>query len=178
MSSTQLMMRRENLLELPEPEVPAGYLVRRATAADAPAMAALMTAAFEPDSGAPMDPEAVFERLLLAPIVRATYLVTDEAGLVRASASAAYLPDRFDDVGYVHWVAADPACAGSGLGRAASAAVLHEFATWGVVAAVLETDDHRLPAVASYLKLGFRPFWYRRDHPARWAAVLDAMARR
>jgi mycothiol synthase len=169
-------MRREDLADLPEPQLPQGLRIRRATAADAAGIAVVMAGAFEPDADAPVSAEAVMTRLFLHPIVRGVLVVVDQSEAVLATASVAYMPDRFGDVGYVHWVATDPAHAGLGLGRAVTAAVLAEFANLGLVAAVLETDDHRLPAVVSYTRLGFHPVLYERDHPVRWEQVHQAIA--
>ena len=43
----------------------------------------------------------------------------------------------------------------------------------GYPAAVLETDDFRIPAIRSYMKLGFVPVYDVRgeDHRARWSKV-------
>lgn len=150
--------------------------MRRATAADAASIAALMASAFEPDSGAPVTEEAVIRGLFLHPISKGVLVVVPQSGGVVATATVGYLPERFGDVGYVHWVGCDPQYAGQGLGRAVTAAVLAEFADLGLVGAVLETDDHRLPAVVTYTRLGFRPVLVDRDHAPRWAAVRAAIA--
>lgn len=169
-------MRRDDLSDLPEPQLPAGMAVRRATAADAAAIASLMASAFEPDSGAPITEEAVIRALFLHPISKGVLVVTTASAEVVATATVGYLPERFGDVGYVHWVGCHPAHAGHGLGRAVTAGVLAEFANLGLVGAVLETDDHRLPAVVTYTRLGFHPVLVERDHAPRWAAVRAAIA--
>lgn len=169
---TQLMMRRADLAGLPDPHVPPGYAVRRAGAADAAGIAAVMAGAFAPGDGAPGSAAAVMDRLMLAPNVRSVFVCVAPDGAVASTASAVFDPGRYGDVGYVHWVATDPVHSRRGLGSAVTLAVLNEFASWGLVAAVLETDDHRIPAVRAYLRLGFQPFQYRRDHPGRWAAVM------
>lgn len=175
---SQLIMRREDLLDLPEPQLCPGMRIRRATVADADSIALVLSAAFEPEARAPATAEEVISRLFHSTIVCSVLVVVDDSDKVVATTSAAYIPWRFGDVGYVHWVAADPAHAGAGLGAAVLAATLHEFSALGLVAAVLETDDHRLPAIVTYIRLGFRPFYYSSDHPARWAKVLSEMASR
>jgi mycothiol synthase len=54
-------------------------------------------------------------------------------------------------------------------------AVLHHFRESGCTGAVLETDDHRLPAIRLYLSLGFLPQMVAPDHPERWRAVFQAL---
>jgi mycothiol synthase len=41
---------------------------------------------------------------------------------------------------------------------------------------VLETDDPRLPAIASYLGMGFVPLYAAPDHETRWSAVFAQLA--
>lgn len=166
----QLVMRRPAPLAPPVPEPPPGYALRTATAGDAAALADLLTATFEDWSV-----ERVHRALLAAPDVRATQVLTDAAGRIVACASDRRLPARFGDACYLHFVAAAPAHAGQGLGRAVSAAALAAAAAGGAQGAVLETDDHRLPAVVTYLRLGFVPEYTDASHPARWAAVLAAL---
>ena len=80
--------------------------------------------------------------------------------------------------GYLHMVGALPAYRGRGLGRAVSLAVLKAMASRGDTDAMLETDDARIPAIRSYLALGFTPVYtpddgQRLDHRHRWSAVLQ-----
>ena len=78
----------------------------------------------------------------------------------------------------LHMVGAKPAATGKGLGRVVCRAVLDYFARGGRREVVLTTDDHRLPALATYLRLGFQPARYHRgaDHAERWEAVFKALS--
>ena len=38
----------------------------------------------------------------------------------------------------------------------------------------LSTDDFRVPAVKTYLRLGFRPWYYEDDMKDRWRALIDS----
>ena len=40
----------------------------------------------------------------------------------------------------------------------------------------LETDDHRLPAIAAYLRLGYVPQYTEADHEGRWSAIFTQLA--
>lgn len=167
----QLVMRRPDLAGLPPLAIPDGLELRRATGADAEDLAGLLRAAFAVE----WDAAGVHAQLLSAADVRATFLLR-EAGAVVATASAALRPLEHPDAGYVHWVAADPRRSGRGLGRLVSLAVMHEFIRLGQSAAVLTTDDHRLPAIRTYLGLGFQPCDRHPSHAERWRRILAGLA--
>jgi len=77
--------------------------------------------------------------------------------------------------GELGWVAGSSAHAGKGLGMAVCAAVLRRFRAAGYRRVYLKTDDWRLPAIKSYLKLGFVPFLYAPDMPERWQVVCEQL---
>ena len=98
-------------------------------------------------------------------------LVIDFQDRPIATASARLRPDRFPGSGYLHWVAVDPDHQGQRLGFFVSLAVLHTFGTLGCTDAVLETQDHRLAAIQTYLKLGFLPEYRDETHRERWETI-------
>ena len=168
-----LLMRRPSLDDLPPmPELPPGYTLRTYQPEDLDSLATLMQAAFE-------DPQwttlRLREALVDAPDVKTIYIIAYEGKPV-ASASVRLLPDKYPTSGYVHWVACDPAHRGKGLGYAVTLATLHEFARMGCSDAVLETDDHRLPAIRTYHKLGFQEEHTTESHFLRWAKIADLLA--
>lgn len=170
---TRLFMRRPWLDELPgEPPLPGGARLRAATPDDCDPLATLLTRAF----GEPWDAERVQRDLAEAPDVEAIYVVACEDRLL-ATASARLLPDRYPGSGYVHWVAADPEAQGKGLGTLVTLRVLRHFRDAGLRDAVLETNDFRLPAVRSYLRLGFVPDCADHDEQVRWARLLPRLVR-
>jgi len=64
---------------------------------------------------------------------------------------------------------------GRGLGLIAMAAVIDSARDAGFPGVVLQTDDFRIPAVKTHLKLGFRPdITIRPATATRWSAVLAA----
>lgn len=73
--------------------------------------------------------------------------------------------------GDLGWLAGDPDHAGKGLGMAVSAAVTARFIAAGYRNIQLYTEDFRLPALKTYLKLGYVPFLYTPDMPERWRAI-------
>ena len=169
---SQLLMRRPNLDALPKmPTLPAGSILRAAAPEDGPALAALLQSAFPEEI---WTLERVQSALLEAPDVEETYLITRGDELL-ATASARIAPE-FPRSGYLHWVAVTPAAQGQSLGFDISLAVLHGFAKRGCADAVLETDDHRLPAIKTYQNLGFVPEPSHDTHPERWTDVLAKLA--
>jgi hypothetical protein len=41
---------------------------------------------------------------------------------------------------------------------------------------MLETDDHRLPAISAYHRLGYVPQYTEADHEGRWSAIFSTLA--
>jgi mycothiol synthase len=164
-------MRRPHLEAIPEPcPLPARYALREATEADGPALAGVLTRAF----AEPWSVERVNEVLLAHPEVPTTFLI-EHAGVPMATASFQLKPEEFPASGWVHYVGAEPAHAGRGLGAAVVVAVLRAARDAGKQDAMLTTDDPRLPAIRTYLKLGFEPDLWHPSHPERWQAIYAAL---
>jgi mycothiol synthase len=87
------------------------------------------------------------------------------------------LPGRYPEAGYVHYVGARVSERGQRLGEVVTRRVLVHFAAAGLDQAVLETDDFRLPAVRTYLRLGFVPEPRTPGDARRWSKVLRNLAR-
>ncbi len=166
-----LFMRRPHLRELPQVVLPAGYLLRTAGPEDAPGLADLLSAAFNE----PWELETVRKRLIEDDTVAAIYVIVRSNGCMAATASSRLVPEQYPGSGYLHWVGADPRERGKSLGRLVTLSVLHDFARRGLIDSVLETDDGRLPALATYLKCGYVPELRGPEDAARWAAVRDAL---
>lgn len=172
---TNLVMRRPNLDDLPAlPGLPAGYALRLYRDKDLLPLADLLRAAFDDETWTPEQVRAV---LIDEASVKTTYII-EQDGQPVATASAKLMPERYPGSGYLHWVGAAPAYHGQGLGRIVSLAVLHDFVRLGCRDAVLETQDYRLAAIATYKKLGFAPDLPDDSHAARWAEVEHNLARR
>ena len=91
--------------------------------------------------------------------------------------AARRLPDRYPEAGYVHYVGVRVSERGRRLGEVVARRVLVHFAAAGLAQAVLETDDFRLPAVRTYLRLGFAPEPRTPGDARRWSKVLRNLAR-
>jgi predicted dehydrogenase/GNAT superfamily N-acetyltransferase len=95
------------------------------------------------------------------------------SGTVVATAMARHAPDDLHpEGGEVGWVAADPSYAGHGLGRAVVAAATQRLLQAGYKRIYLKTDDFRLPALKTYLGLGFEPFFYQQGMQERWDKAM------
>jgi mycothiol synthase len=149
------------------PLLPEGYSLRAAVSEDDVGLAAVMASAFGPE----WTTARVRQALLDAPDVKVTYLIAAGTTPV-ATASARLVPDRFPHSGYVHWVGSHLEHRGRRLGAIASIAVLQYFREVGCRDAVLETDPFRLPAIRTYLNLGFVPENVDPEHERVWREVF------
>jgi mycothiol synthase len=173
-NNTQILMWRPHLLGLPKvAPLPEGYVLRTLNSEDdLNHLASTLTAAFN----VPWDVERVRGKLTEAPDVKAVYGVTWK-GIPVATASSRWLPERFSESGYVHWVGTHPHHARRGLSSVLMSRLLCDFLDRGYKDAVLETDDFRIPAVGLYLEFGFIPVYdvNGEDHSYRWSAIFQTM---
>ena len=75
----------------------------------------------------------------------------------------------------IGWIASDPEQAGMRLGRHATAAAVGYALTLPKRPIYLLTDDHRVPALKTYLKVGFTPDLSDRSYVGRWQLVFSAL---
>jgi mycothiol synthase len=164
----QLAMRRTDFLGLPtRPEIPEVAVL---DASDAVELATVLALSFEDVT---WDGAKATQVLLAAPDVDAVFGIRVE-GRVVATASA-QVRDRTKPVGTVHYVGTHPEATGRGYGSWVTLRVVEYFRDNGMTEVNLTTDDHRLPAIRTYLKLGFRPWFTDDSHPERWQRVLASL---
>ena len=96
--------------------------------------------------------------------------VHEESGEIVATAMALN-SEVYPSGGELGWLAGDPAHAGKGLGMAVSAAVTARFIAAEYRNIHLYTEDYRLPALKTYLRLGYIPFLYTPEMPERWRVI-------
>lgn len=101
------------------------------------------------------------------------YCAYDRDGKMMSTAAACV--DAVKHIADLHMVSARPECRGLGLGKAVCAECVKYFEDTGCVEAHLSTDDFRKPAIAIYLKLGYRPWLYEDDMPGRWNVIFGEM---
>ncbi len=89
-----------------------------------------------------------------------------------ATAAAYYRPAFLDGYGMIHFVGVVPGHRGLGLGHTVTVAALRRMVAEQRAGAWLSTDDHRIPAVKTYISLGFEPLLVHAGQPERWKNVL------
>ena len=156
-------MRFVDLTVIPSIPLPAGYQVREFRPGEEESLARCMAEA----EGPGWDVERVKREITEARFVLRTFVVVHDTEVV-ATASAAHEQKRFPGLGYIHWVATRPDHQGKKLGSIATIAALHEFVNHGFTVSILETDSFRVPAIVSYLRLGYRPTAVDDSHESRW----------
>ena len=172
MNQPQLFMRLPELGDLPPAApLPPGYTLRAAVPADHEQIAEVLSEAFADG----WDAARVAEEFSRGNGVEAIYLVASPAGVV--ATAAARRDDRYPEAGYLHYVGARSRGRGRRLGEVVTRRVLVHFADSGLSQAVLETDDFRLPAVCTYLRLGFVPEPRAAGDAVRWSKVLRNLSR-
>ena len=111
------------------------------------------------------------------------YFACDQADQPMATATLRLLkteqlshyPPSQAGLAYLHYVAARPEARGLGAGSAVTAHVLQSGTMLGLTDCVLTTDDHRLAAIKSYLRLGFIPVLYDETMPDRWQTIFGSL---
>lgn len=168
MPERQLRMVRPDLNNLPGIGVPAGYALRTYRPGDEAAWCEIMNTGIGTGWTVEKCREELTGREAFLP--DGCFFVT-KSGQGVATACAYDNPPEGVNAAQVHMVCAKPAHRGRGLGRLVTLAVLHYMRDHGYQAAFLGTDDFRVPAIRTYLGLGFVPDFIEDSHRTRWSAV-------
>lgn len=173
MSASQLRMVRRSFDRLPEICIPDGYELRTYQPGDETAWAEIMNSGI-----GSWAVEKVHQELTGNPRFRADalFFITFEGKPVASACAWVHDPGETEK-GYLHMVCALPEHRGKQLGYQVTLAVLHYFRDHGFKEVWLSTDDVRIPAMKSYLRLGFEPFSEDDAHRERWANVFDIIAK-
>jgi len=171
--SQQLRMRRLNLEGLGEVIPPYGYQIRTYREGDEEAWAEIVNNSL----GSGWDAERCRRELTGRPQFRpeGLFFATYEGKPVGTACAWTQSPDE-TRMGYVHMVGVIPEHRGRRLGYALCLSILRFFRENGFQCAELDTDDFRLPAIKTYLNLGFKPDYINKSHRARWNAVFSNLA--
>lgn len=179
MPEQQLRMMRPGLEDLPKISVPDGYALRTYRPGDEEAWCEIMNTGIGTDWTAEKCRRELTEReeFMADGCFFATRSGATRSGATRteeavATACAYDVQPQGISAAQVHMVCAKPAHRGRGLGRLVTLAVLHFMRERGYAAAFLGTDDFRVPAVKTYLGLGFIPDYIEDSHRSRWSAVF------
>jgi len=166
----QLYMKRDNLDGLAPVVLPEGYTLRTSLPGDGKHWALILNESF----GGDRTEEAFVKEMVEHPAYRAERIFFICAPDGEPCATASAYQQQVDEVtiGYVHYVATRPCHAGNKLGYQVSLAVLHQFKAEGLTFAVLQTDDYRIPALKTYLRLNFHPVLIHENQLQRWQVLL------
>ena len=157
---------------VPEAAPPAGYTIRTFRPGDEPRFYQLMELAGWPG----WDDERL--SYSLNRILPDGWFMAEHhaSGAVVASAMALHnYKGTYPFWGDLGWLAAHPDHTGQGLGRALSACVVRRFVAAGYRLIHLHTEESRLAAIKTYLKLGFEPCMDGPGSTDQWAPVLDRL---
>ena len=169
----QLRMVRPNLDDLPELELPIGYAMRSYLEGDEEHWARIISDSFGGRERTAQDTrDQITEMDVFLP--EGFYLAT-YCGIPVGTACA--WRDSVDEkeVGNVHMVGVVAEHTGHKLGKWVSLAVLRYLRDNGFKCAKLDTDDFRIPAVKTYLNLGFIPVYIADGQPDRWQNILKKL---
>jgi mycothiol synthase len=168
----QMVYPPARLSQPPTPQLPSGYALRTYRPGDEARFYEVMARAgwvgWDEDRLAPW---------LARILPNGWFFAVHEASQnIVATAMAVHSHSEFHPFGgELGWVAADPAHTGKGLGMAVCAAATARLIAGGYRNIHLYTEDFRLPAIKTYLKLGYEPFLYAPDMPQRWQILCEQL---
>jgi len=164
----QMIWPQRLLSKPPEILVPDGYYLRTYSPGDEPGWYKLMDLAGWPGWDAKML-EPWKARIL--PYSWLMILSRENRVIVSSAMGLHEHTDLHAFGGQLGWVARDPAHSGLKLGMAVCAAVTARLIGMGYEDIHLGTEDFRLPALITYLRLGYVPFIYSPGMSARWERI-------
>ncbi|MCD6405756.1 MAG: GNAT family N-acetyltransferase [Planctomycetes bacterium] len=168
----QLAMRHENLGGLLCPKPAFGYLCRTYRPGDATFWCEIM----EGNIGEQWTPEKFERAISRAPQFDPKGLFFVTYGSRPAGTACAWLKAPGEkETGTLHMVAVKDEHRGRALGSYLTLRVLQYFVDRGFSACNLTTDDWRIPAIKTYLNLGFRPVHSHESHRKRWEKIFSKL---
>ena len=147
----QLRMLKQNMSDIPGPNVAGGYVLRPIRKGEHRQWEELCDKAF---NSAHSFKTVVEEKD--GYVEDGVFVIMDGDRLI-ATGTALCTHAHPEGCGYVHMIAADSQYSGKKLGYEITAAVLRRLRDGGFASAELTTDDFRLPAIKVYNSLGFIP---------------------
>lgn len=169
----QLRMVLPDLENLPKLELPDGYGLRTYQQGDEVHWANIISDSFGGKKRTAQDTRnEITERDVFVP--DGLYFVTHQDIPVGTACAWRQSVDE-TDVGYVHIVGVIGEHSGHKLGKWVSLAVLYYFRDNGFSCSILDTDDFRIPAIKTYLNLGFVPVYVDDTQPGRWEKIFKKL---
>lgn len=168
----QLRMVRPDLNGLPQLEIPEGYEIRTYQEGDDVHWADIIGDSFGGQRTAENTRSEIIDRDVFDP--KGLYFATYQGTPVGTTCAWKDTPDE-KEVGIVHMVGVHSAHTGHRLGKCVTLCVLLYLRAQGFKCAKLSTDDFRLPAIKTYLNLGFLPVYVDVDQPERWRQIFQKL---
>ena len=166
-------MVRPNLEDLPALELPSGYGMRTYREGDEVHWARIISDSFGGRKRTAEDTRnEITGRDVFIP--EGFYFATHQDNPVGTACAWRESVDE-QDVGYVHMVGVVAEHTGHKLGKWVSLAVLTYFRDNGFKCSMLDTDDFRIPAVKTYLNLGFIPVYVEEGQIERWEQLFEKL---
>ncbi|MHB0998682.1 MAG: GNAT family N-acetyltransferase [Armatimonadota bacterium] len=169
MADKQLRMDLHDLSKLPDVEMPEGYAIRTYQQGDEEAWAQIMNTGIGEWTAESTVQELTSKPQFLPDGLFFATINVDPVG----SACAWRMSADEKAHGFLHMVCVLPEHRGKQLGYMVTLSVLRYFRDNGYKDVTLTTDDWRIPAIKSYLRLGFEPYYYDDSHRERWKAIME-----
>ncbi len=166
----QLQLIRRDLNELPDIRLPDGYKLTSYRSGYSNNWREIIAASFElaPEK---FDFEKSIRKNPFFREERVKFICYE--GKPIATCSAFHRADYLPEYGMIHYLGALPGHKGKKLGYWIMLACLHQMKKDGFTGSWLSTDDFRLPAIKTYLNLGYVPFLVDCNQRDRWRKVLE-----
>ena len=169
----QLRMVRPNLKDLPKLELPLGYQLRTYHEGDETHWANIISDSFGGRARTAQDTQnEITNRDVFVP--DGLFFITHQDVPIATACAWRQSVDE-TDVGYVHMVGVVGEHTGKKLGKWVSLAVLFYFKGNGFTCSMLDTDDFRIPAIKTYLNLGFIPVYVDNTQAKRWQDIFKTL---
>lgn len=162
----QLVMKYPDLSKLPPLELPQGITIHTEQADSVEQWTEIITDSF--DSTGFVYDKTIRESLGYRP--EGVFFAALNG--VDSATATAVLKDTRPGYGWIHMVGARSSARGHKLGYYVVLAALHDIRARGMNQAGLTTDDWRVPAIKTYLALGFEPWMDHESHPERWEKIM------
>jgi mycothiol synthase len=171
--SSDICMEKTPLAGLPAVRLPSGYSIRPISLEEGSLWEQVMEQSYG-GYGPGTFQEIMVENYDYDP--ERVRIMFDENGQPCATATSWRQHYRWGSgIGYVLFVGVVKSYQGHGLGFQITLHLLHDFVEHGFQSAILETDDYRLPAVKTYLKLGFLPRIVRSQQYQQWDNIFASL---
>lgn len=168
----QLRMVRPNLDGLPELDIPKGYEIRTYQEGDDVHWANVISDSFGGERTAEDARRDIMDRDVFDP--EGLYFATHQGTPVGTTCAWKDTPDE-TEVGIVHMVGVHSDHTGHRLGKCVTLSVLLYLREHRFKCVKLGTDDFRLPAIKTYLNLGFLPVYVDVTQPERWCQIFKKL---